>query len=276
MRNKGFLPRGFLLLVLMAALLALAACQNDEQASESESTEEAEVQSTMQPASSATAPVTTAQGPTEQPTEEPTEGALSDVEPLPSEVPATAATELEEYVSVTELFSAKVPAGWSTQEYVPGGGLVMANSEAALERYNSGSAIESGDFVLNVGFLPLALLQEKDLSHLGFRFEASPEVFLQSLLPMFRIDNDPAGDIAGEAALVSVREGRDAGLLAVSDGGREGLILVFSAGDGVIAFVSAQGYPGEMDALQGITYAVAAEVAFSGAQDALYGALYGG
>jgi hypothetical protein len=276
MRNKGFLPRVFLLLVLMAALLALAACQDEEELEGAESTSGAEAQVTMQPASSATAPETMAKGPSEQPTEEPTEEAASDVEPALSEASATAATELEEYVSVTELFSAKVPAGWSTQEHVPGGGLIMANSGAALERYDSGSAIEPGDFVLNVGFLPLALLQEKDLSHLGFQFEASPEVFLQSLLPMFRIGNDPAGDVAGEAALVSVREGRDAGLLTVSYGGREGLILVFPAGDGVIALVSAEGYPGELDALEKIAYAVAAEVAFSGAQDALYGALYGG
>ena len=93
---------------------------------------------------------------------------------------------------------------------------------------------------------------------------------------MFRIGDEPADGIVGETTRVSVADGRDAGLLTVSDGGREGLILVFAAGDGVIALVSAEGYPGEMDAFEEIAYAVAAEVAFSGAQDALYGALYGG
>jgi len=272
MRRKRVLHRVLVLLALVAALFALAACQEEEQPEKGKSPLEAEVQTTLPAAASPTAPEATVQEPTEEPTGE----AMPAVDPTPSEIPAAAATELEPYVSLTELFNAKVPVGWSTQELVPGASVVMANSEAALERYSTSSAIDSGDFVLNVGFLPLALLQDKQLAHLGFQFEASPEVLLQSLLPMFRIGNDPAGSAVGEAALVSVGDGRDAGLLTVSDGGREGLILMFAAGDGVIAFVSAESHPGEMDAFQEITYAVAAEVAFIGTQDALYGALYGG
>ncbi len=180
-----------------------------------------------------------------------------------------------EFLSSTNLFRLYVPTGWHTEESVPGAGLVMANTEAALERYDKGNALESGDIVLNVGFLPMALLQEKELSHLGFQFKAPPDVFLQSLLPMFHVGGTPASDVGGKPALVSLGNEQDAGMLTFSEDGRDGLILVFFAGDDVITFLSATTFPGGMGEFQEITYAVAAGVAYSGSQDALYSKLYG-
>jgi len=180
-----------------------------------------------------------------------------------------------EFVSSTELFSLYVPKGWSMEEVIPGADLVMANSETALTHYRKGSALESGELVLNVGFLPLALLQEKELSHLGIQVEVPPDAFLQSLLPMFLLGDQPAKEVAGKAELVSLSDGSDAGKLSLSENEREGLILVFSAGKDVFAFISATTYPGGMNELQEITYAVAAGVTYSGSQDALYSKLYG-
>lgn len=181
----------------------------------------------------------------------------------------------EEFVSSTELFSVYVPTGWSMEEVIPGANLVMANNETTLARYHHGNALESGDLVLNVGFLPLALLQEKELSHLGIQVEASPDAFLQSLLPMFLLGDQPAKDAAGESKLVSLGDGRDAGMLTLSEQGRDGLILVLPAGKDVSAFISATSFPGGMSYFQEITYAVAAGVTYSGSQDALYSKLYG-
>lgn len=181
-----------------------------------------------------------------------------------------------EFVSTTKLFSLYVPTGWSTQEVIPGADLIMATSEAALEHYRSERALESGDLVLNVGFLPLALLQEKELSHLGIQFDSPPDEFLQSLLPMFAVGDKPARNVAGEAKLVSLGDGREAGMLAFSEEGREGSILVFSAGKDVFAFISAAAYPSELSEFQEIIYAVAAGVAYNGSQDALYQKLNGG
>lgn len=183
------------------------------------------------------------------------------------------AADMEGFTSATELFSVGVPAGWSVEELLPGGALVMANSAAALERYNDGGAIEPGDLVLNIGFLPFVLLQQRELRPLDIRFEATPDVFLRSLLPMFRRADDAA---FGDAELVSLSDGRDAGMLTVSDEGREGMILMFVAGDGVVAFVSTVGFPGGMGGFQDVAFTVAAEVVFSGAQEALYGTLLGG
>lgn len=149
----------------------------------------------------------------------------------------------------------------------------MANSEAALDRFNSDSAIESGDVILNIGFLPYELFRQREVVPLDILFEATPDVFLQSLLPMFRIADNA---VLSDPELVSLSVERDAGLLTVKEEGREGLILMFEAGDQVVAFVSAIGFPDELDSFQEITYAVSADLAFRGAQEALYGALLGG
>ncbi|MDH4187603.1 MAG: hypothetical protein OEV08_11440, partial [Nitrospira sp.] len=155
-----------------------------------------------------------------------------------------------EYVSSTELFRLYVPVDWRMDEIIPGADLVIANTESALEHYRSEGALESGELVLNIGFLPLALFEEQALAHLKIQTEASPEVFLQSILPMFLVDGEPAADVAGKAVLVSLGDGRDAGMLTFSKEGRDGLIMVFTAGKDVFAFVSAATYPGGLGEFQ--------------------------
>lgn len=243
---------GILLLILLA--IALAACQGITTTDRTAATLGEDVQGTAQPTPSPETSVTAATAQVE--------------EPVP--------VEMTEIVSVTEFFRVQVPTGWQAEEMVPGASIILANAEPALERYNAGSAIESGDIVLNVGFLPLALLQEDQLAHYGFAFDASPEVFLQSLLPMFRVGEDPAGTVVGTPVLTSIGDGRNAGMITLSIEGREGLVLVFDAGNGAIAFVSAVAHPTEMDAQMVTIQEIAASVAFTGTQDALYGALYGG
>lgn len=179
------------------------------------------------------------------------------------------------FVSSTELFKVYVPTGWKTEEVVPGADLIMANSDAALEHYRSEGALESGDLVLNIGFLPLALFQEQALAHLKIQTEASPEVFLQSILPMFLVEGEPAKDVAGQAVLVSLGEGRDAGMLKFSKEGREGLVLVFKAGKGVFAFVSAATYPRGLGEYQETIYKIAAGITYDGSGSALYSKLNG-
>lgn len=180
-----------------------------------------------------------------------------------------------EFVSSTDLFSVYVPSSWSTEEVIPGADLVMANTEAALERNHSDGIVESGDLVLNIGFLPVAFFHEKEFSHLEIQIEASPDAFLQSLLPMFLVEGESAGNVAGQAALVPLGDGRDAGRLIFSKEGREGLILVFKAGKDVFAIVSAVTYPGGLREFQETIYEVAAGVAYDGSQDALYSKLFG-
>jgi len=180
-----------------------------------------------------------------------------------------------EYVSSTELFRLYVPVDWRMDEVSAGADLVIANTESALEHYRSEGALESGELVLNIGFLPLALFQEQALAHLDIQIEASPEVFLQSILPMFLVEGEPAGDAAGEAVLVSLGDGRNAGMLTFSKEGRDGLILVFKAGKDVFAFVSVITYPSGMVEFQETAYEVAAGITYDGSGSTLYSKLNG-
>jgi len=180
-----------------------------------------------------------------------------------------------QFVSSTELFNLYVPTGWSMEEVILGADFVMANSEAALEHYQSEGALESGELVLNIGFLPLALFQEQALAHLKIQTEASPEVFLQSILSLFLVEGEPAGNVAGQAILVPLGDGRDAGMLTFLKESREGLILVFKAGKDVFAFVSATTYPGGMVEFQETAYEVAAGITYDGSGSDLYSKLNG-
>jgi len=180
-----------------------------------------------------------------------------------------------EYVSSTELFRLYVPTGWKTQEVIPGSDVVVANTESALSHYRSESALESGELVLNIGFLPLALFQEQALAHLDIQIEASPDVFLQSILAMFLVGGEPAVDAASESVLVSLVDGRDAGMLIFAKEGREGMLLVFKAGKDVFVFVSVITFPGGMVEFQDIAYEVAAGVTYDGSGSALYSKLNG-
>ncbi len=75
--------------------------------------------------------------------------------------------------------------------------------------------------------------------------------------------------------MVSLSDTRAAGLLTFLDEGREGTVMVFIAGEDVLAFVSTVGFPGEMGEFQEITVAIATEVEFTAAQQTLWFALLG-
>lgn len=249
-------------LVVVVTILVLAINENEDQITESASTLEAQAQATTRPDT----PIAVAVPATEEPTLEPAEEASPEVE-------TTEIVEMEEYVSATEFFSVMVPAGWRSEETFPGGALVMANSEAAFERFSDDRALESGDLVLNAGFLPYELFRQREVVPLNIQFEAAPDVFMQSVLPVFRASADA---VLGDVERVSISDKRDGGMMRVSDERREGLVLMFIAGDEVLAVVSAVAFPGEIDAFQETILAVASGVSFSGAQGDLYAALLEG
>jgi hypothetical protein len=257
MKNKHFMQKVFVLFAFISVLFTLAACQPlDEQQGDT-----MEVQATEE----TTAPDGGQEDLGEVEANESTEAS--------SEIPMTGDPEMEQFVSVTEFFTLQVPVGWSTEEVLAGANFVMANSEQALKRHRSGEAIEAGDFVVNIGFLPYRLFQTNELRSLDFQYDAPPDVFFQSLMPMFRTTDEL---VISEPQLVSLNDEREASLMTVSEAGQEGAVLMISAGDSVIALVSSVAFPGELSQFQAIAESVAAEVEFSGNQDALYGVLLGG
>jgi hypothetical protein len=258
MKHKQLIQKVLVSFAFVLVLFALGACQPLDEPQE----ETAEVQATEEP----TAPVGGQEAPDEVEADEAANASSS-------EIPMTGDIEMEQIASATEFFTLEVPVGWSTEEVLPGANFEIANSEQALVRYRNGQAIESGDFILNIGFLPYRLLQTNELRSLDFQFDAPVDIFFQSIMPMFRTADDL---VVSEPQLVSLNDKREAGLITVSEEGQEGAVLLFAAGDSVIALVSSVAFPGEMDQFQAIVDSVAVEVEFSGDQDALYGVLLGG
>jgi hypothetical protein len=256
MRNTRLRYRFFVFLALTMIVTTLSACQEEDQIDEEALAPATNVERATQTVSKPDTGV-------EELTQEPPESAESDVEPI----------SLEEYVSITEFFSLKVPVGWASAEIFPGGAFIMANSEAALDHYTNGSAFEPDDLVINVGFLPYELFRQREVVPLNIQFDATPDLFLQSILPIFRVAGNA---VLSDTELVSLNDERDAGLATISDQGREGLVLMFVAGDEVIALVSAVGYPGDMAVYKETIYAIATEAVFNGAQDALFRTFLGG
>lgn len=269
MRNRRKIDGLLLFTFFMPVFLVLVACQRAEDVDKAALTLEAKLIMTVQPESLPEEKP----APTDEAMEEPTQQVDPTVQTTPDELPVTTASDVEEFVSVTEFFSVKIPNGWSSEETFPGGALIMANSDVALDRYQDGSAVEPGDFVLNIGFLPFALFKQREVVPLGIQVEATPDVFLRSLLPLFKIEGEA---VLSNVELVSTNGERDAGMLTVSDEGREGIILLLVAGDGVVALISTVSYPGEMAEFQDIVYTIASEATFRGAQDVLYGTFLGG
>jgi hypothetical protein len=261
MRNRQNLFRLFVFTVLVIALTTLTACEEKEK---EQFDDEASALATnvVLATQTASAPTTPEAG-DEKPAEESSEAAMPEID----------LGSLEDYVSVTEFFRLKIPEGWGSMETFPGGALIMANSAAALEWYNSDSPAQSGDLVMNVGFLPYDLFRQREVVPLNIQFDATPDLFLQSIMPIFNVAE---GAVLGDTQLVSLNDEREAGSMIISSPGREGLVLLYPAGDEVVALVSTVGYPGEIDAYREAIYAIAAEVSFSGAHEALYGTYLGG
>jgi hypothetical protein len=234
---------------LLTALLVLAACQSEEQLDELAATLEATVQ-----------PVDT-----EEPTLEATE--------IPLALDPAVVQGMAEFTSATEQFSLRYPADWVAEEDVEGGVLVIANTEAALARFNAGQKIEAGDFALNVGFVPAEFFE---IPMVDMRVEGTPKSsllqFTLASLMRARNDNTAVSDIK----IVSFAGEREAALVMVSDDQGEGAFMIIDdAGERVVAFVSAVGYPAEFETFSDIALTVAATVEYNGHSEALWAAMLG-
>ena len=180
-----------------------------------------------------------------------------------------------DFSSAAGQFNLKHPEDWVIEEDGKGIVLAMANSRAALDRFHASEA-EPGDFAMNIGFIPAAFFERGEFADLGIQLGAEPDVFLQSIMPMVRLIKDFAESaVVSASELVSLSDEVEAGLLTVSNDQREGMFIVFEAVEGVIAIVSAMGYPGEVDGFQKITFTIAANIEYTGSAQDLTAAFFG-
>jgi hypothetical protein len=234
-----------ILFALLTLFLALAACQPLEPPEEVKPTEIAEEQTAE-------------------------EGAETEI--IPFALDPAVVQGMAEFTSATEQFSLRYPADWVAEEDVEGGVLVIANTEAALARFNAGQ-IEAGDFALNIGFIPAEFFENLAVD---MRLEGTPKRLLLQLtllsLMRARSDNTAVSDIK----IVSFAGEREAALVMVSDDQGEGAFMIIDdAGERVAAFVSAVSYPAEFETYSDIALTVAATVEYNGHSEALWEAMLG-
>jgi hypothetical protein len=180
-----------------------------------------------------------------------------------------------EFSSATDQYSLRHPADWLVEEDRENSVLVMANSEAALERFNAGE-VEPGDFAINIGFIPAGFFQRPEFDDLDIQLGTTPDAFLQSIMPMLRVTADYGeATVVSDSELVSLSDEVKAGLLTVTNEEREGMFIVFEAVEGVIAFVSAAGHPAEVVGFQEIAFDIAANIGYRGSSNDLAAAFFG-
>jgi hypothetical protein len=180
-----------------------------------------------------------------------------------------------EFNSATENFNLRHPPDWVVNEDREGYALVLANFDAALDRFKAGE-VKPGDFVLTAGFVPVAFFERLELANLNSGVLSAPDSLLKLIMPLLRLTGDNMEDtIVSDSELVSLSDEVRAGQLIVSNEQREGLFIVFPVLDGVIAFVSAIAYPGELGGLQQIASAIAASIEFTGSSSDLMAAFWG-
>ena len=173
------------------------------------------------------------------------------------------------------MFSVAYPAGWIAFEHEDGIGLAIANSDAAMTRFGVGESVP-GDLALNIGFIPAAWFAMGEWEDVGIQLEATPDVFLQSIMPMLRLTEAYAeGAVIRDSELVSLSDGVEAGLLTVSYGERVGMLIVFETTEGVFAFVNALGNPAEVEDFQKIALAVAASIEYTDSAENLRDSFFG-
>lgn len=177
-----------------------------------------------------------------------------------------------DFTSATGAFRLRYPSAWVTDETFDDGALVLANQQAALDRYTAGSPPATGDLIVNIGFLPDSLFQQRELKRFEISVDSAPDAFLRSAMPMFDIAMDAE---VGSIDAVSLGE-RPAGRATISAVDREGVILTFVAGDGVAGIVTTVTVPGETIRFEEVVSQIVESVVFEGDQEALYGRLLTG
>lgn len=180
---------------------------------------------------------------------------------------------LTAYRSPSDQFEVSHPLTWVVEETFDGGAVVLANTQEAMDRHRNGTAPDDDDLVVNVGFLPATLFEQRELRRFEVTEDLAPDDYLRAALPVFETVD---GASIGEVELVTLPDGSEAGATTVEATDREGRILATEAGTRVTAIISTTTAPGKGRDYEEVVEAIAAGSAFDGDGDALYGRLLSG
>jgi hypothetical protein len=180
---------------------------------------------------------------------------------------------LTRYRSPSEQFETSHPVTWITEETFDGGAVILANTQEAMDRHRAGTRPDDGDLVVNVGFLPATLFEQRELRRFEVTVDLAPDDFLRAVLPIFQPSDTTT---MGTVELVTLDDQHQAGAVTVQAPDREGRILTFPAGPRVAAMISTTTAPGQGERYDEVVDAIAAATTFDGDGDALYGRLLTG
>ncbi|MDH3303522.1 MAG: hypothetical protein OES24_23705 [Acidimicrobiia bacterium] len=200
-------------------------------------------------------------------------GASESEDPLAKEQEAMGEALLTPYQSPSGQFEVSFPATWTAEETFDGGAVMLANKREAIERYQAGTAPEEADLVVNVGFLPATLFEQRELKRFEVTDDLAPDDYLRAVLPIFETVDAAT---LGEVELVTLSDGTDAGAVSIEASDREGRILTLAAGPRVRAIISMTTAPGQGHLYEEVVEAIAATSTFNGDGEALYGRLLTG
>lgn len=203
-----------------------------------------------------------------------TESGTSDtVEQVEQEPDVVADELLASYRSPSDQFEVSHPVTWVVEETFDGGAVVLANTQEAMDRYRDGAAPDDDDLVVNVGFLPATLFEQRELRRFEVTEDLAPDDYLRAALPVFETVD---GASVGEVELVMLPDGSEAGAVSVEAADREGRILAVEASPRVTAIISTTTAPGKRHGYDEVVESIAASSAFDGDDGALYGRLLTG
>jgi hypothetical protein len=167
------------------------------------------------------------------------------------------------FVSESEFLNLSYPADWSLS--VDENGVVaFANSEAAIERMNTGQ-LQTGDIGVSVVLLPTAFLDV-----FGVSVSSSDEA-LQFILvaPVHRVA-DPDNTQIGDISAVELDSGHDASQFSLSNATLEGKVFAIVLTEGVIAYVTVVSSAGEYTNAEDLILSIIGTVEYTGTKDDLW------
>jgi len=148
------------------------------------------------------------------------------------------------FTSSDESLSFFYPDGWSVEETGPGG-VILANSEDALSRFDNG-ALQSGDLGIRVTLVPANMLADYGL-HMGDTAEEALQFLPDSGLFVTEGDDTQVGEIQS----LELGNTGSAAQVGISTTNEEGVLITEMHSDQVVAFISVVAPRGEYTNFEG-------------------------
>ncbi len=176
---------------------------------------------------------------------------------------------MNEFTANSGLFSVNAPPDWVTAEHDDGSGVIMATSDAALERFQRGEAPMLEDAVVSTTLVPLSFF-----GTLLIEVESGLDTaeLAAAIMPAFSGSEDAE---ASEPQVIALGGGREAAATMSINESAEGAMVLFEISEGVVALSTIVSHPGELDTedVETVARVIIGSLEFTGTVDELIKAI---